>query len=100
MGYECVTVRTAICVRACVSAGAGAMKSSMTQVLRCASLRSKCLVGDNGHKQSTRLLKADGTVLRGSGQQSTCTLQEANTWQLYKRLMICVYVCQRGSAQV
>lgn len=47
MGCECVSVRMAISARECVSAGAGVMKSSMTQVLRCTSSHRG---GDNGHK--------------------------------------------------
>lgn len=96
MGCESVSVHLVISMREGVSTGAGVMKSSMTQVQHCASSRGKFLV--IGKQTNTRWLKADGTVPRGSGQQSTRTLYEADTWQLYKRLRICdMRVRQRAS---
>lgn len=96
MGCESVSVQMVICMREGVSIGAGVMKSSMTQVPHCASSQGKFLVG--GKQTNTRRLKADGTVPRGSGQQSTCTLYEADMWQLYKRLTICDMRVRQGAS--
>lgn len=99
MGCECVSVGMALCVRECVSAGAGAMTASTSHVLPCASSQRKCLVGGQRSQTNTRRLKADGTVCRRSGQQSTCTLKEADTaavWEVDDMW----YVCQRGCTQV
>lgn len=94
MGCECVSVRVA---RECVSTGAGVMKTSMTRMLPCASSQRKCPIGRQRSQTNTRQLKADGTVRRRSGQQSTRALKEADTWQLCERLMICDLCVREGA---